>query len=97
MTQDIQKEAPSNESRPTDVFQQVFGPEKPGRVRCIGRGPTPSKFFSNLESSLPNSEIIAMKARMKDMEEKLQIVTDALYTLAGSRSHFQVMYNCSVI
>ncbi|KAH0853821.1 hypothetical protein HID58_092849, partial [Brassica napus] len=26
-----------------DVYAQVFGPERPGRVRCLGRGPTPSK------------------------------------------------------
>ncbi|KAF2562594.1 hypothetical protein F2Q70_00018582 [Brassica cretica] len=24
-------------------YAQVFGPERPGQVRCVGRGPTPSK------------------------------------------------------
>ncbi|KAL0828119.1 hypothetical protein Bca101_051797 [Brassica carinata] len=24
-------------------YAQVFGPKRPGQVRCVGRGPTPSK------------------------------------------------------
>ncbi|KAG7585502.1 putative transposase Ptta/En/Spm plant [Arabidopsis thaliana x Arabidopsis arenosa] len=49
MSQNIQNEAPSNESRPNDVFEQVFGPEHPGRVRCAGHGTTP--FNTNLHQS----------------------------------------------
>ncbi|CAA7058756.1 unnamed protein product [Microthlaspi erraticum] len=30
-----------------DEFSQVFGPEHPGRVCCVGLGPTPSSFFKN--------------------------------------------------
>ncbi|WZZ26304.1 hypothetical protein YC2023_009705 [Brassica napus] len=30
-----------------DEYAQVFGPERPGRVRCVGRGPTPSKLVNH--------------------------------------------------
>ncbi|CAH2052214.1 unnamed protein product [Thlaspi arvense] len=34
----------------SDEFSQVFGSERPGRVRCVGLGPTPSTFFKNRTS-----------------------------------------------
>ncbi|KAG7541559.1 putative transposase Ptta/En/Spm plant [Arabidopsis thaliana x Arabidopsis arenosa] len=90
MSQNIQNEAPSNESRPNDVFEQVFGPEHPGRVRCAGHGTTPSKYFLNMESTTANTEIIDIKGRMKGLEDKVEILTNALYALVGPRNHFQV-------
>ncbi|WZZ34771.1 hypothetical protein YC2023_018172 [Brassica napus] len=30
-----------------DEYAQVFGPERPGRVQCVGRGPTPSKLVNH--------------------------------------------------
>ncbi|CAD5324515.1 unnamed protein product [Arabidopsis thaliana] len=92
MTQNIQDEASktSTESRPYDAFEQVFGYEPSGRVRCMGRGVTPSKYLLNHESMTSNTEILEMKTRLKGLEEKLDIVTDALLVLVKSKSQFQV-------
>jgi len=99
MTQNIQDEASktSTESRPYDAFEQVFGYEPSGRVRCMGRGVTPSKYLLNHESMTSNTEILEMKTRLKGLEEKLDIVTDALLVLVKSKSQFQVSYNFFLI
>ncbi|XP_024011135.1 uncharacterized protein LOC112086443 [Eutrema salsugineum] len=56
-----------------DEYAQVFGPERPGRIRCVGRGPTPSKLFGKTTQVTPeieNSEAyIRMKTNMKGLEE----------------------------
>ncbi|XP_019097237.1 PREDICTED: uncharacterized protein LOC109124838 [Camelina sativa] len=89
MNQNIKSEASSSESGPKDAFEQVFGSEHSGRVRCVGRGPTPSKYFQNLESQVrSNSEILELKSRMKGLEDKLDIVANALQIII-SNNQFQ--------
>ncbi|CAH2061445.1 unnamed protein product, partial [Thlaspi arvense] len=71
MTENIQSKA-------HDAFEQVFGPEKPGRVQCEGRDPTPSKYFSNKECTSSTAEMIHIKkqehfqAIAKDKNTKLK-------------------------
>lgn len=60
MSQNIQNEAPSNESRPNDVFEQVFGPEHPGRVRCAGHGTTPFNTNLHQSSSVSSDQVIKL-------------------------------------
>ncbi|XP_048596486.1 uncharacterized protein LOC106413195 [Brassica napus] len=44
-----------------DEYAQVFGPERPGRVRCVGREPTPSKLVNHspvTRQEIENSEMV---------------------------------------
>ncbi|CAE5960370.1 unnamed protein product [Arabidopsis arenosa] len=87
MTENIQDEASNTESRPYDAFEQVFGSEPTGRVRCVGRGVTPSKYLLDQESVMSsNAEILELKTRLKGLEDKLEIVTDALFVLVKSKT-----------
>ncbi|XP_020868299.1 uncharacterized protein LOC110224891 isoform X4 [Arabidopsis lyrata subsp. lyrata] len=87
MTENIQDEASNTESRPYDAFEQVFGSEPTGRVRCVGRGVTPSKYLLDQESVISsNAEILELKTRLKGLEDKLEIVTDALFVLVKSKT-----------
>ncbi|CAE5983713.1 unnamed protein product [Arabidopsis arenosa] len=80
MSQKLPGDMPSN-----DDVAQVFGPEHSGRVRCVGRGPTPSKYFSSIESTSSNLEMVEMKSKMKILEDKFDIVASALQVLIKSR------------
>ncbi|CAL9227177.1 unnamed protein product [Arabidopsis halleri] len=80
MSQKLPGDMPSN-----DAVAQVFGPEHSGRVRCVGRGPTPSKYFSSIESTSSNLEMVEMKSKMKILEDKFDIVASALQVLIKSR------------
>ncbi|KAG7542393.1 Transposase-associated domain [Arabidopsis thaliana x Arabidopsis arenosa] len=87
MTENIQDEASNTESRPYDAFEQVFGSEPTCRVRCVGRGVTPSKYLLDQESVMSsNAEILELKTRLKGLEDKLEIVTDALFVLVKSKT-----------
>ncbi|RYR08795.1 hypothetical protein Ahy_B05g076625 isoform A [Arachis hypogaea] len=48
-----------------DFISQVFGKEKPGRVRGMGFGPTPSQFFG------PNSHGPGNRVQLKETQRKL--------------------------
>ncbi|KAL9293371.1 putative transposase, Ptta/En/Spm, plant [Arabidopsis thaliana] len=64
-----------------DEYAQVFGPERPGRIRCVGRGPTPSKFLkrsSAISSEIENSEIAQLKMQNKALEDQVR-KTNALF------------------
>ncbi|KAG7585534.1 putative transposase Ptta/En/Spm plant [Arabidopsis thaliana x Arabidopsis arenosa] len=80
MSQKLPGDMPSN-----DAVAQVFGPEHSGRVRCVGRGPTPSKYFSSFGSTTSNLEMVEMKSKMKILEDKFDIVASALQVLIKSR------------
>ncbi|CAH2060367.1 unnamed protein product, partial [Thlaspi arvense] len=87
MTENIQSKA-------HDAFKQVFGPEQPGRVRCVGRGPTPSKYFSNSEcNSSTTTEMIYIKSKIKGLADKLDVVTNAVYALIESRKQVHIQAN----
>ncbi|VVB13155.1 unnamed protein product [Arabis nemorensis] len=78
MNQNLRDQTSSN-----DAFAQVFGLEHPGRVRCIGRGLTPSKYFSSLDSTSCNVEIVEIKSELKSIVNKVDIVASALQAFIG--------------
>lgn len=85
------------ETSSNDAVAQVFGPEHSGRVRCVGRGPTPSKYFSSSDFTLSNLEMVEMKSKMKILEDKVDVVASALQALVKSRDvQFQVS-ECIII
>ncbi|CAA7023825.1 unnamed protein product [Microthlaspi erraticum] len=67
-----------------------FGHEHSGRVRFIGHGPTPSKYFSSLDSTSVNMEMVEFKLLVKSFVGKVDIVASALQVLIESRCKFQV-------
>lgn len=86
----MNQKLPSEPLKNDDVAQ-VFGPEHSGRVRCVGRGPTPSKYFSSFDSTPSNLEMVEMKSKMKILEDKVDIVASALQVLIKSSDiQFQV-------
>ncbi|CAH2064673.1 unnamed protein product, partial [Thlaspi arvense] len=82
MTENIQSEA-------HDAFEQVFGPEQPGRVRCVGRGPTPSK----MQFVYYYRDDIYIKSEIKGLADKLDVVANAVYALIESRKQEHIQAN----
>ncbi|XP_057425608.1 uncharacterized protein LOC130718971 [Lotus japonicus] len=69
----------------SEAFKQVFGDERPGRVRCYGRTMTPSVFKRNNEIAeiekkhakevqRLTDKVHDMEAKHEDMERKFQIL-----------------------
>ncbi|KAF3575507.1 hypothetical protein DY000_02034014 [Brassica cretica] len=57
-----------------DEYAQVFGPERPGQVRCVGRGPTPSKLVNHspvTRQEIENSEmVIDLESQVTELSDK---------------------------
>lgn len=80
----MNKKLPGETSLKNDAIAQVFGPEHSGRVRCLGRGVTPSTYISSLEStSTINVEIVEIKSTVKNLADKVDIVASALQAYIG--------------
>ncbi|VVB15377.1 unnamed protein product [Arabis nemorensis] len=72
MNQNIKNEAFEQVFGSKDAFEQVFGPEHSGRVRCVGHGPIPSKYFKRLETQTPSAaEMVEIKSYVKRLEDKV--------------------------
>ncbi|WZZ17446.1 hypothetical protein YC2023_110535 [Brassica napus] len=60
-----------------DEYAQVFGPERPGRVRCVGREPTPSKLVNHspvTRQEIENSEmVIELKSQVKELSDQARV------------------------
>ncbi|CAH2035777.1 unnamed protein product [Thlaspi arvense] len=71
-----------------DEYAQVFGPEHPGRVRCIGRGPNPSKLLRR--SVVPVAEIenfemvVELKAEVKDLRDQVKAMNTFIQQILGT-------------
>ncbi|AEE31930.1 hypothetical protein AT1G42700 [Arabidopsis thaliana] len=69
-----------NNSTPNsnDDFAQVFGRERPGRVRCVGLGPTPSSFIQNRTTTTlsKEQEVLSLNNRVRELEDKLVKMSD---------------------
>ncbi|WZZ64977.1 hypothetical protein YC2023_076347 [Brassica napus] len=70
-----------------DEYSKVFGPERSGRVRCLGRGPTPSKLLKmsntpNLEAS--NSEVFELKSQVSGLQSQVQNSAGMIQQLVGA-------------
>ncbi|VYS48191.1 unnamed protein product [Arabidopsis thaliana] len=82
-----------------DDFAEVFGRERPGRVHCVGLGPTPSSFFQNrtTTTSSEEPEVIGLKNRvheledklvkMNDLEDKVDKMNEVIYQLAAGNNN----------
>ncbi|CAA7015116.1 unnamed protein product [Microthlaspi erraticum] len=68
------RENTSNIRSKDDEFSQVFGPERPGRVRCVGLDPTPSSFFKNRTSY--ETEVIGLRNTVRDLHKKMDKMND---------------------
>ncbi|CAH8316363.1 unnamed protein product [Eruca vesicaria subsp. sativa] len=73
-----------------DEYAQVFGPERPGQVRCVGCGPTPSKLV-NLSTvtrqEIENSEmIVELKSQVKDLSDQVKGMTTFIQQVIGTSS-----------
>ncbi|CAA7017671.1 unnamed protein product [Microthlaspi erraticum] len=56
-----------------DEFSQVFGAERPGSVRCVGLGPTPSTFFKNRPTTTAEkTEVACLRNKVNYLEEELE-------------------------
>ncbi|KAG7656544.1 hypothetical protein ISN44_As01g036210 [Arabidopsis suecica] len=69
-----------NNSTPNsnDDFAQVFGRERPGRVRCVGLGPIPSSFIQNRTTTTLSAEqeVLGLNNRVRELEDKLVNMSD---------------------
>ncbi|XP_020885044.1 uncharacterized protein LOC110229383 [Arabidopsis lyrata subsp. lyrata] len=77
-----------------DEYSQVFGPERPGRVRCVGRGPTPSRLVKH--SSAPrrqeteNSELVVqLKAQVKALGDQVNGMSKFFQQILGTSTREQ--------
>lgn len=65
--QEIQSHMPWKD----DIYSQVQGPEKKGRVRCMGKIPKPKKLKASLsENQELRDKVKKMEEKHKQMEEK---------------------------
>ncbi|CAH8337330.1 unnamed protein product [Eruca vesicaria subsp. sativa] len=73
-----------------DEYAQVFGPERPGRVRCVGRGPTPSKLVCRSTATRPdieNSEmVVELKSQVKELSDQVKGMSTFIQQIIGTSS-----------
>ncbi|KAF3565454.1 hypothetical protein DY000_02014945 [Brassica cretica] len=71
-----------------DEYAQVFGPERPGRVQCVGRGPTPSKLVNHspvTRQEIENSEmVIDLKSQVKELSDQVKGMTTFIQQVIGT-------------
>ncbi|CAH2035775.1 unnamed protein product [Thlaspi arvense] len=76
-----------------DEYAQVFGPERSGRVRCIGRGPTPSKLLRRSVvrvAEIENSEtIVELKAEVKGLGDQVKAMSTFIQQILGTSTSKQ--------
>lgn len=79
-----------------DEYAQVFGPERHGRVRCVGRGPTPSKLVRRstvTRTEIENSEtVVQLKTELVDLRDQVKGMTTFIQQLTGTSTVEQVIY-----
>ncbi|CAA7038926.1 unnamed protein product [Microthlaspi erraticum] len=79
-----------------DEYSQVFGPECSGRIRCIGRGPTPSKLVKRTNQAryeaylTANAEVVQMKTKMTSLETQVESLTGIIQQLLGNKTNDQI-------
>ncbi|CAN6918963.1 unnamed protein product, partial [Brassica oleracea var. botrytis] len=73
-----------------DEYSRVFGPERSGRVRCVGRGPAPSKLAKQCTAArfeANNAEVVQMKTKMTSLETQVESLTRIIQQLLSTRSN----------
>ncbi|KAL0684264.1 hypothetical protein Bca4012_051112 [Brassica carinata] len=77
-------------------YAQVFGPERPGRVQCVGRGPTPSKLVNHspvMRQEIENSEmVIDLKSQVKELSDQVKGMTTFIQQARVWASSFAVPF-----
>lgn len=67
-----------------DEFSQVFGAERPGSVRCVGLGPTPSTFFqSRPTTTADKTEVTSLRNKVNYLEDELEKLRDMVKSFVG--------------
>ncbi|KAL4306423.1 hypothetical protein AHAS_Ahas16G0176800 [Arachis hypogaea] len=87
--QDEQQDESSRLLSQNDSIAQVFGKEKPGRVRGMGAGPTPSQLFGPNSRALVNGvqieetkrKLLELQAELEREKLKRKVMEDALIYL----------------
>ncbi|KAB1205852.1 hypothetical protein CJ030_MR7G027963 [Morella rubra] len=80
---------------PSDRYAQVMGPERHGRIRGIGLGPTPSSHPTNpnIISTQPESsnsaEMIEMQDQMKMMQSRISSLQSTIKMMAEAWNQLQ--------
>ncbi|XP_010470375.1 PREDICTED: uncharacterized protein LOC104750296 [Camelina sativa] len=83
-------QVPSNvTARLDDEYAQVFGPESSGRVRCVGRGPTPSKLMRHSTAAttqeIENSETVTqLRTQLKVLADQVKAMSTFVGQILGN-------------
>ncbi|XP_020866033.1 uncharacterized protein LOC110224375 isoform X1 [Arabidopsis lyrata subsp. lyrata] len=70
-----------------DEYSKVFGPERSGRVRCVGRGPTPSKLPKCSPTPIldaTNSEVVELRSQVSGLQSQVQNLAGIIQQLVGA-------------
>lgn len=72
-----------------DEYAQVFGLERPGRIRCLCRGPTPLKLVRHstvTRKKIENSGmvIIELKTQVKELSDQVKGITTFIQQIIGT-------------
>nr|CAD1838595.1 unnamed protein product [Ananas comosus var. bracteatus] len=76
----------------TDVYVEVIGKERHGRVRCVGFGPTPSMFGASAINTsrqlrmVPEEEILRDKEEIRDLRDRLKFIEKKVAFLLSQQS-----------
>ncbi|CAH2079463.1 unnamed protein product [Thlaspi arvense] len=75
-------------ARLDDEYAQVFGPERPGRIRCIGRGPTPSTLARRsaaTRAEIENSEVVVqLQEEVKGFRDQVKAMSTFIQQILGT-------------
>ncbi|XP_019099725.1 PREDICTED: uncharacterized protein LOC104784095 [Camelina sativa] len=83
-------QVPSNvTARLDDEYAQVFGLESSGRVRCVGRGPTPSKLVRHSTAAttqeIENSETVTqLRTQLKVLADQVKAMSTFVGQILGN-------------
>lgn len=92
-----QQDASRNNNAEGDVFSQVVGRDRHGRVRCLGLGPSPSDFVGTKPTQAEamkmvteaNDEVRQMKERLVAMEQTCAQMSQQMATMMSMMSSMQ--------
>lgn len=92
-----EQDACQNSTARDDIFSQVVGRDRNGRVRCCGLGPSPSDFVGGKPTeaeamkmvSEANDEVRQMKERLVAMEQTCAQMAQQMATMMSMMSSMQ--------
>ncbi|XP_023644240.1 uncharacterized protein LOC111832134 [Capsella rubella] len=76
-----------------DEYAQVFGLKRPGRVRCLGHGPTPSKLVrhsTGTRADIENSEmVVQLKTEVNELGAQVKAMSTFIRQILGTSTRDQ--------